>query len=108
MAFIELLSEGEAAERLGLPREKYRTTPGWGAPPPRGLRRLAALIGAIRGGMDLRRYELRNGGAAKDSARVTARSPTARCWRSGSTTPTGYAPSSPTGRRLGSTRWTLR
>ena len=76
MAFIELLGGG-AAERLGLPPGEVPNYAWLGRPPPRGLRRLAALIGAIRGGMDLRRYESQRR-AAKDSVELLLARPRQR------------------------------
>jgi alkylhydroperoxidase family enzyme len=66
MAFIELMPAEEAAERLGLPPGgEVHNYDRLGALHPEAYAGWAALIGAIRGGMDLRRYELATVAATK-------------------------------------------
>jgi uncharacterized peroxidase-related enzyme len=65
LAFIELVPAEEAAERLGLPPGEVPNYARLGALHPEAYAGWAALIGAIRGGMDLRRYELATVAAAK-------------------------------------------
>jgi uncharacterized peroxidase-related enzyme len=65
LAFIELVPAGEAAERLGLPPGEVPNYARLGALHPEAYAGWVALIGAIRGGMDLRRYELATVAAAK-------------------------------------------
>jgi uncharacterized peroxidase-related enzyme len=66
LAFIELPSPEATVKQLGLsPAEEVPNYARLGALHPEAYAGWAALIGAIRGGMDLRRYELATVAAAK-------------------------------------------
>jgi uncharacterized peroxidase-related enzyme len=65
MAFIDLVPAEEAAERLGLPPGEVPNYARLGALHPEAYAGWAELIGAIRDGMDRRRYELATVAAAK-------------------------------------------
>jgi uncharacterized peroxidase-related enzyme len=65
MAFIELPSSEATVKQLGLPPGEVPNYARLGALHPHAYAGWAALIGAIRGGMDVRRYELATVAAAK-------------------------------------------
>ena len=115
MAFISTISDDEAEGPAAEMYARDRAQMGYVANYTRAFARRPAVFEAwrqlnksIRGGMDLRRYELATFAAAGACGRATARWPTARCSSTGSWIPRRCGGSSRTPSRPTSTRSTLR